>query len=420
MKLLERYATVCGCKIGRQWVLESFYPLPISRYITLHASSGMIAKNYPYYDEVVKLLAHILNSQGIQILQLGDKDDPPIQGCVNLLGKTDYHQSCYLLKNSLLHISNDTWTAHRVGELNLPLVELFGPTAVSAHSPFSFNPEKTTFLESHRWGRNPSFASQEAPATISVIPPEVVANTVLQNLEIYHVFTHQTRFLGIMSKVLLLDLVPDTVPSPSFLPEVPLNVRMDVLHNEEILAQVLGTGRRINILTSKVIDLKLLSHYRAQILSYTHELAWERETDFPTPDYVHTLKSTLPKNTFFTRELDERKLADLRFRYFDITDVQIVRDPTREDYLGAVLMYLNRKDVPENRVDLEGELAHNGSTLQFSTQRFVMSKGLIFLSYSHLKANQSITSLADNTGKVIDEPDFFKDCNNYAITFHPV
>lgn len=379
----------------------------------------MIAKNYPYYDEVVKLLTHILNSQGIQILQLGGKDDPPVPGCVNLLGKTDFHQSCYILKNSLCHVGNDSWPVHRAGEIKVPLVALYGSTSIACHGPYRCNEAKTSLLESHRWGRNPTFASQEAPATISVIPPERVANEILRILGVEHVFTHQTRFLGIMSKVLILDLVPDTVPSPSFLPEVPLNVRMDVLHNEEILAQVLGTGRRVNILTSKSIDLKLLSHYRAQILSYTHELEWSKETDFPTPDYVHTLKSTLPKNTFFTRELDERKLADLRFRYFDITDVQIVRDPTREDYLGAVLTYLNRKDVPENRVDITAELAHNGGELRFSTQRFVMSKGLIFLSYSHLKANQSITSLTDNTGRVIDEADFFKDCNNYAITFHP-
>ena len=242
MKLNELYSLACGLKIGRQWLLESFYPLPISKYITLHPSSGMMAKNYPYYDDVVKLLSHILNSQGIQIIQLGESQDPAIEGCVYLQGKTDYHQSAYILKNSLLHLGNDSWLAHRVGEIKIPLVELFGPTSVKVHSPFRFDSDKTSFLESHRWGKQASFASQEGPATISVIPPERVANEVLKLLGIQHVFSFQTRFQGTLSKVLSLDLVPDTVPSPSFLPEVPLNVKMYLIHNEEVLGQVTLLG----------------------------------------------------------------------------------------------------------------------------------------------------------------------------------
>lgn len=420
MKLLERYATVCGCKIGRQWVLESFYPLPTTRYITLHASSGMIAKNYPYYDDVVKLISHILHSQNIQIVQLGGKDDPVIEGCVNLLGQTDFHQSCYILKNSLLHLSNDTWSAHRVGELNVPLVELFGPTSISAHSPFRFNPEKTSFIESHRWGRNPSFASQEAPATISVIPPEKVANEILRLLSIEHVFPFQTRFQGALSKTISVDLIPNTIPSPSFLPEVPFNVKMDIVHNEEVLGQVLGTGRRVHLFTAKSIDLGLLNHFKAQILSYNHEVSWEKESDLPTHEYVAALRNTIPKSVFFTREMDEKKLSDLRFRYFDITDIQIVRDPTKDDYLAAALLYLNREDTPQNRVDLAGEATHNGGELQFRTSRFILSSGAIYLSYSHLAAKQGITSLGDNTGKVIDDPAFWKDANFYSLTFHPL
>jgi hypothetical protein len=419
MKLLERYATATGLPIGRQWVLESFYPLPIAKYITLHASSGMLAKNYPYYEDVVELLSHILNTQGIQIVQLGGKDDPPIKGCINLLGQTSYHQSCYILKNSLLHFGNDSWTAHRAGELQLPLVELFGPTSVPNHSPYRFNPYKTTFLESHRWGKNPTFAAQEGPATIAVIPPEQVANEVLKHLGIQHTFTHQTRFNGLLCKTLVFDLVPNTVPSPTFAPDHALNVRMDVKHNEDILAQVLSTGRKINLLVSKGVDLNLLSHFRAQILSYTHELIPADEPSLPSPDYITTLRSILPKSTFFTREGDEKRLADLRFRYLDLCEVQIVKDPTRDDYIGAALTYLNRVDTPENRLYLNREVNHDGGSLQFRTSRFILSDGLIFISYPHMVANQSITTLAEHTGKVIDDPSFWKDSNHYAFTFQP-
>jgi hypothetical protein len=71
---------------------------------------------------------------------------------------------------------------------------------VANHSPYRFNPEKTSFIESHRWGKFPTFASQEGPSTIAVIPPEKVANEVLRILGIEHTFTHQTRFNGLLSK----------------------------------------------------------------------------------------------------------------------------------------------------------------------------------------------------------------------------
>jgi len=416
MKLVERYATACCATIGRQWALESFYPLPITRYITLHASSGMAAKNYPHYDEVVSLLARILNAQNIQIVQLGGKDDAPVPGCVHLQGKTDYHQSCYILKGSLLHLCNDTWTAHRAGEIGIPLVALYGSTSVANHSPYRFNAEKTALIESHRWGRNPSFASQEPVQSIGLIPPERVANEVLRILGITDLYPHQTRFKGLLSKHTVLDLVPNAVPAPTFLPELVLNVRMDLVHNEEVLAQVLATGRRINLLVNRPIaNLNLLGHYRPQILSYTHELG-APDTQLPSLAYVGTIKSVLPHHAFFTREADAARLAHLRFQYLDHVSVEQAKDPTREDYLREALLYLNRADTPENRLDLERELAQTGGgVLSFRTTRYVLSGNGIYLSYPHMTAGQSITSLADNVGKIVDDPLFFKDINHYTI-----
>jgi hypothetical protein len=426
MKLLERYATVCGIPdsaVGRQWVLESFYPLPITRYITLHASSGMAAKNYPHYDEVVGLLAHILGSQHIQIVQLGGKDDQAIPGCVHLQGKTSFHQTCYILKNSLLHLGNDSWTAHRAGELSLPLVALYGPTSVANHSPYRANPEATVLIESHRWGRNPTFAAQEAQSTMAVIPPERVANEVLRLLGISKesLYTHQTRFQGLLSKATVLDLIPNTVPSPAFLPELPLTVRMDYMHNEEVLSQVLSTGRRVHIVTTKVIDPQLLSHYRAQILSYGHEMgaAGSGDSDWPSPEYVRHVKGAIPKCAFYVKGMDEAKLAQVRFRYLDSCGVEVVKDPTKEDYLAAALQYLNREDTPQNRLDLEREVRQDGGTLQFRTQRFVLSDAKVFVSYPHMRADKSITSLGHNTGEVVDDPAFWRDINHCTVFFQP-
>jgi ADP-heptose:LPS heptosyltransferase len=182
MKLLERYSTQCGLKIGKQFLLEKFYPLPDNKpYILVHGSSGMPGKNYPYYNEVMDILVQILTNNGINIYQIGGKEDVPIKHCIHLQGLTSLHQTNYLIGKALLLIGNDSWTSHRAGALNVPIVELFGTTSVSNHSPYQYNP-RSIFLSSHRFDRKPSFAPNEAPLTIGLIPPENVVNAVLKIL----------------------------------------------------------------------------------------------------------------------------------------------------------------------------------------------------------------------------------------------
>lgn len=420
MNLLTRYATVTGLEPRRQWAVESFYPLPITKYITLHASSGMAAKNYPHYDDVVRLIGHILNSQGIQIVQLGGKDEAAVPGCVHLQGKTDYHQSLYILKGSLLQLGNDSWTAHRAGAISLPLITLFSSTTAANHGAAIHNPEKTSFIESHRWGRQATFAAQENPASIALIPPERVATEVLKLLGIQHTFPQQTRFQGLLAKATVLDCVPNGVPAPTFFPELPLNIRMDWEHNEQVLGQILSTGRKVNLIVNHPIDPGLLQHFKAQILSYTHELgAPASPLPLPALEYIGTIKGLFPRHAFFTREQDAVKVAELRFQYLDHSLVEQVKDPNREDYIRETLTYLNREDTAAARVDLKSEITQNQGNLTFRTNRYILASGSIFLSYPHLRLNQPITNLADNTAAVIDDPLFFRDLNHVTISYTP-
>lgn len=414
MKLLSRYATVCGLKIGKQWLLESFYPLPTTRYVTLHASSGMAAKNYPYFQEVVAMVLNILESQGIKIVQLGGKDDQLVNGCVDLRGKTDYHQSSYVLRNSLCHVGNDSWLAHRAGEQGVPLVTLFGSTTAANHGAYNHDAAKTIFIESHRWGRNPTFASQENPSSIALIPPEQVANAVLCFLGITSLFTHSTLYIGPGYQHTILELIPNVVPASSFCPELPITVRMDHLFDENTLGALLQTGRKVHVITKRAIALPLLSQFRAQVLSYSHEVA--SGVDEPPVAYTDAIRSLFPAtHVFFTRETDETKIAALRFTYFDHVVINLQRDPTKEDYVKGVLVYLNRPDTPENRLDIEGKL---GQT-RFKSNRYLLSTNAVYLSYAHLAANKPIESLAANTGEVIDDPAWYRDTQHHLVTYHP-
>jgi len=413
MKLIEVYSRSAGLEIGEQWAPESFFSLTNPKYITLHASSGMPAKNYPYYNEVVRLISHVLNSQGISIVQMGGKDDSAIPDCVHIQGQTSLHQAHFVLSKSLLHLGNDSWMAHRAGAARVPLITLFGSTSVANHSAYLHDPNKTSFIESHRWGKKPTFASQESPQTIALIDPYHVANEVLRLLGITDRFIQESRFWGLLYQHTIVDIIPNMCPGPDFLPGSIFNVRMDYEHNEEALAQLLSTGRKVNIITRSTINPQIIAAFKSSILSYNHELGVEN-TLLPAIEYVASVKSTIKQSVFFTRERDEKKLSEIRLIYFpDICMVEQIKDTDKNDYLGAALNYLNREDTPENRIDLEKELEHT----KFRTNKYLLSDGNCYLSLAHKKEGKTSNNLAENTGSLIDSADFFRDLNHFHIWY---
>lgn len=413
MKLIEVYSRSAGLEIGKQWSPEAFFSLTNPKYITLHASSGMPAKNYPYYNEVVRLLSNILNSQGISVVQMGGKDDPAIPGCVHIQGQTSLHQAHFVLSKSLLHLGNDSWMAHRAGAAGIPLITLFGSTSASNHSAYLHDPNKTSFIESHRWGKRPTFASHENPQTIALIDPYHVANEVLRLLGIKDVFTQESRFWGLLYQHTIIDIIPNMCPGPDFLPGSVFNVRMDYEHNEEVLAQILSTGRKVNIITKSTINPQIIIGYKTSILSYNHELGAEN-TLLPTIEYVASVKSAIKQSVFFTRERDSKKLSDIRLIYFpDICTVEQIKDTEKNDYLSAALNYLNKEDTPENRIDLEGELKHT----RFRANKYLLSDGNCYLSLAHKKEGKTNNNLTENTGDIIDSADLWRDLNHFHIWY---
>ena len=79
MHLLEQYSLSCGIKIDKPHVETSFFPIDCDKYITLHASSGMEAKNYDYFKDVIDLIHPHLESNNIKIVQIGDIKDKKLE-----------------------------------------------------------------------------------------------------------------------------------------------------------------------------------------------------------------------------------------------------------------------------------------------------------------------------------------------------
>lgn len=401
MKLLERYATECGLKIGPQDLLEHFFPLPFERYITLHAASGMAGKNYPYYHMVIELIKPYLDKAGISIVQIGGKDEAALAGCHHTQGKTNMHQAGYLVHNAMCHLGNDSIWGHRAGYLGIPLVQPWGTTDPKNHAAYTYDPKKTIFLESHRFGRRATFAAQENPSTIALIPPETVAESVLKLIGVEHPPFARTQYIGNIHQHTIVDVIPGHPVTIPFGPEVAYTMRMDIAHDEQALLSTLQTGRKVTIVTKKHINLNILASFKPNILSYSHEI------DETCPlDYPQKVRAIIQQSGFFSRSKDENELAGLRFRYFDCCFIEQVAYSNRDDYLRDSGTYLNKT------LDKDTNLA----IMEFKTNKFILSNGKVYLSYAHEAADQSVPAdFTVRAAQVIDNELFWRDYQHYLV-----
>ncbi|MBF0442919.1 MAG: hypothetical protein HQK54_13515 [Oligoflexales bacterium] len=392
--LIETYSRSTGLKINRPWLREDFFPLPFQRYITLSTGSGQAAKNYSYYQDVVGLLLPHLQKAGIAIVLLGSKEDPQLNGVYDLRGKTSFGQSYYLLSNSMLHLGNDSWTAHAAGWLSIPLVALYGSTSSYIHGPYWKG--NVRLLQSHRRGHKPTFYSQESPKTIDFIDPFEVARNVVDLLFVNVDIKQKTCFVGHAYTGTVLDYIPNMPLNPGFNPDAPCAIRMDLDHNEQNLIQVLQSGRKLNIVTRKPINLDILRAFKNSILSYNHELL----EDCPL-SYIQEINKIGLNRTFFSRSDSQEEVAAIRLKFFEHIPVQHIPNKTRVDFENSCKEYLNNKEFS---IDKDIKLA----MMSFKTNKFVLSRGKIYLSLAHEKIDSAIEG-SSSIAKVIDDPLFWMD-----------
>ena len=399
MKLLELYSLATGLKIGKQFLLDKFYPLDNSNYITIHSGSGMPGKNYDYYNNVLELISLFFKQSKIDILQLGGKDDIPLKYCQNLLGKTDIHQTNYILSKSLLHIGNDSWIQHRAGYINIPVIELFGTTSKSEHSPYNYNPI-SHFLESHRNNNIPTFFPNENPKTINFIKPEDIASSIFKLLNINYKSPIDTFFIGYNYNPFILEWIPNGIIDPKFMSNTPVTVRQDLFFNEDNMLVAAINGRKLNIVTNKPIKIEILNRIKTNVVGINYEIS-----DNDDIDYIKQLKKIGVQTKVFSKEKDAQKISNLRLKFFDACTIEYMEDKNKQNFIGDAAKYLNKELDKDQKFD----------TMKYRSNKFIISDGKLFTSKAAWKANISVKNFEENICNIIDNEDFWCDYQFYYI-----
>lgn len=305
MHILERYALSCGVKIDKPQIYTKFYPNNFGKYITLQASSGMEAKNYDLYQEVVEILSPYLRELGIQVVQIGNGKDKKLKD-VSCVFDASIPQMAYLIQNAVLHLGNDSCGIHFASGFDKKIVFLNSICYEQNVRPYWSDKSKYRIIEPERKGK-PSFNPNEKPKQINKIKPEQVAQAVLDLLGVNKTVNINTVNVGSKYGDRYLQVVPNCAAQAN----LPFVVsRLDLEYNQESLAQQLQISKT-HIITNQPIHPEILVKFKDNILSVTYDI--QKDND---PKFVEFMQS---KGINFTlrSDLEGQDFEDLKLDYMD-------------------------------------------------------------------------------------------------------
>jgi len=379
MRLLDTYATNTGSKIDKPFIYSKYFPLPIEKYITFQAQTPYDSRNYSYWQEVISLIHPYLNKNNINIVQVGTKDEKPLNGAINLLGQTNINQLAYIIENNILHFGADSLCVHLSSYFNKLIVSLYSISNPNVAGPHFGDKSKHILLKGYeRTGnKKPSYSQVESPKSIDEIKPEEIAGAILKLLDIKYSNLPESIYFGKDLNARSFELIPDEITDVNSISiENPI-VRMDYCFNEQALENILSAKKTI-IFTNKSIKKDLIKKYKKNILQVIYIIEEDNDINF-----VKLLKNNSINYTLLSF-LEESILNKYKIDYMDYNLIINKKHKTKED----------AKIIDANNLFYK------------SSRTLVSSKGQFISRYDWLY----------NSGnKVVDDPEFWKEIDNFYI-----
>lgn len=378
MKLLETYSRNCSVDIKhRPKIVEKFFPLPIDKYITLQNKSGMPAKDYDWFQEVIDLISPQLAESGIRIVLIGKEDpkniSPTYSNVIDVRNQTSLGQSVYLINRSVCHLGVDSWCAHLAAANGIPVVALYGSTTVKNHSPFHKN-DHCHFLESDRAGKKASFAREENPKSVNLIKPEEIAQKIMIELGLNFNVQYKTLEINPSYNVRIVECIPDQVVDMGKMGASHSIVRMDFHFNEENLFRQLTQGT-CTIVTDRPINLDLLQRARPNVRDIIYNI---KDSPKPNPQFV-------------------KALLDTKFKYNLMTTLSKEEvNKYKLDFMDLGIINVRTTNVPKS-FDIK-----NIDNLFYKSNRFLLSSQKIYQSLYDYKNKRPIPELKPTPQPIIE------------------
>lgn len=200
------------------------------------------------------MILNFLQVTGIQVIQIGDNDDPSILSSLDLRGLLTVRQLAYVIKNSRLCITSNQFTSKLCRVYNKSLI-LLGSNYPSKQVVPSF--DKVVYIEPELKTARWNYKKDEWPKTINSIKPEVIANAILNKIGIEDSVNYKTLYIGEKFGPRFLNFIPEGI-FPKELINTPFNIRLDIFDNQEYLSPILNMTQA-DITTKTPLDLNSLN-----------------------------------------------------------------------------------------------------------------------------------------------------------------
>jgi hypothetical protein len=328
MHLLEKYALSTGSKIKKPFIIKKYFPLPFEKYITIQNSSGMTGKCYDYFQDVIDFILPKLEKNGYKIVQIGSKEDAPLNNVINLQGMTNINQTAFILDNSKLHIGNDSFAIHMCSAFGIPLIALYSISSPEIAGPFWKNNNQIC-LTPENWA--PSFNPNEIPKRVNEIKIEKIINSINKLLFKEDSESIDTLSIGHEYKQnIIVEIFPNHIIPSEIFPNQILNIRFDYQKelNEQDYTATLNniSTRACTIITDKPFNLQPFFQLKDKIKHIFYDVTKNINLEFINQMSVLGFNFTL---IFYLSNNNEI----LNIRKFECIDypfnINIVEEPTK-------------------------------------------------------------------------------------------
>lgn len=393
MHLLETYALSTGSRIGKPFILKKFFPVKFDKYITVQNSSGMPSKCYDYFQEVIDFLLPILNIYNIGIVQIGGKEDQPLQNTELLQGATNINQTAHIISNALLHLGNDSFAIHMASAFGIKNVGLYSITLPEIAGSY-FNKKDSISLYPDK--EKPSFNPNELPKRINKIKPEQVVSSCLELLfNGSEKPSVQTLHIGNRYKETIVELVPNSIISPEFFANSVLNLRCDYVENIDlnILYNNLAT-RKCCIVTDKPFDLSPIPQLKQNLTLVIYDITKDLNIDF-----IKALEKTGVK-------------------YVCAVNKQSIKEESLHDKKTQLIDYCSIEEYSLIPEDFDKEIL-NTTGLKYKSNRVILSNGKVYSSSSALLEglnSENTNNLSVSIDKIQNKNKFLEDLD-YCMVY---
>jgi len=383
MHTAEIYASYCGLKIGSPHITEAFYPLDIADYITIDISKTNDYRQYNHWQDIIYFLKPVLDTKGIHIMQMGSPKDPKLDGAMRTNGLASLPQIAYLIRNSLLHLSGDVFSALVASHCDKKMITILPGKDYQDFKPIWGSEKNKIFFNLSGKGKSVNNID------ISV-KPEEIAKGVCGLLDLSLKTPAKSIFFGkkYFDGIEFLECVPNQIVDPSKFGVDNLMYRMDLEFNEKNLVAQLSLSRA-SVVTNKRINLDVLKAFKNNISQLVYIIDKDDDPKFPLD-----AKDAGIQNLLLYSYLEKEELTPKKINYMDLG---LIVTEKKQDHKNSKVF----KDKDPKR-------------LFYRSNRYLLSNDHTYSSDSAFVYNKPIASKT-SFSPIINSKKFWSNLDNFYI-----